>query len=77
MGLISGEIHYVCEICSCDNLDKPMIVHCDSKQLSTLTNITFNTTIETLTLINNSLTFKSGRLKIRLLSSIIIISFSS
>jgi Leucine-rich repeat (LRR) protein len=59
MGLISGEIHYVCEICSCDNLDKPMIVHCDSKKLSTLTNITFNTTIETLTLINNSLTFKS------------------
>jgi hypothetical protein len=54
-------MHNVCEVCTCDNLDKPTTVHCDSKELSTLTNYIFNSTIETLTFINNSLTFKSGR----------------
>ncbi|CAF1324043.1 unnamed protein product [Adineta steineri] len=58
-GLITGQIHNACEICTCDNLDKPITVHCDSKNLSNLTNIRFNSSIETLSFINNSLTFKS------------------
>ncbi|CAF3964134.1 unnamed protein product, partial [Adineta steineri] len=53
-GLTTGEIHNACEICTCDNLDKPITVHCDSKNLSNLTNIRFNSSIETLSFINNS-----------------------
>jgi len=66
IGLITGEIHNVCEVCTCDNLDKPIIVHCDSKQLSNLNDIIFNSTIETLSFINNSLTLKSSRFDFRI-----------
>ncbi|UJR35460.1 hypothetical protein I4U23_028216 [Adineta vaga] len=59
IGVIHSEVHNVCDICTCDHLEAPMIVHCDGKNLTTLSDIMFNSTIEVLSLNNNSLTFKS------------------
>lgn len=65
IGLITGDNHTACEVCTCDNLDKPITVHCDSKHLSSLVNISFSSTIETISFMNNLLTFKTGNLKLK------------
>ena len=64
IGLIHCELRNVCDICICDHMDKPLMVHCDGKNLSTLTDIMFNSTIEILSLSNNNLTLKSGKMKL-------------
>ena len=60
----TDEIRDACEVCSCDNVDHPIVVQCDSKNLTNLTNIIFNSSIETLSLFNNVLTLNGGRLEL-------------
>jgi len=59
IGSLSAEFQYVCEVCHCDEIDQPKSVNCDGLQLTNLTNLFFNGTIEKLTLVNNSLTLHS------------------
>lgn len=62
VGTCSADLRYVCEVCTCDNVDQPKRVDCNGKQLITLTNLFFNETIEQLILTNNSLELKSGKI---------------
>ena len=46
----------------CDQRAFALAINCDSENLSSLTNISFSSEIETLSLTSNSLTLQSGRL---------------
>lgn len=70
----TDHIRDACEICSCDHFEHPIVVQCDAKNLSNLTNIFFNASIETLTFSKNSLTLEKGTERI---SIIVFLSISS